>query len=1162
MRLVLIDDRIPDIDNIIGSLTPDTEYRVFDYDNDTISTIQSNIVENYESVAIIQHNYNASNYQFIDNFASSTLTDLATTDPDLESWEEYIAFLVWLKNERGVAFVDLLACNLWANENWKYMIETVRKRNDVYIRASLNITGAGGDFILESDHVDMIGIYFTEQIVNYKYVFLSAGHTARYLKFNFTKRFTAGATGNRFLVGRIFFFNNSTSINSIYTGTSVVVASSTAAAATDTGQYSVSATVQNESLYATSSGIPAFNNTSFIGGPEWDIGSSTTDINITVVIDLSGVATIYGYAFFVNANSDYWGYGSTPKAWTLSKSNDNFSWTQIDSQTRTSYPQSKNAVSFWTHPISSADPYYVAFTSSVPGQPTISSITGGNNALTVYFTAPASNGGSAITAYLYSVNDSTTYTQINTVTTSPFVISTGVLNGTTYNVKIVARNAAGDSIASTNVQGTPFTVPNPPTITSIAGNNNSLTMSFTAPANNGGNTITNYLYSVNGTNYFFMNTTTSPFTITTGVSNGTTYPVTLRARNAAGNSSPSTGVSGTPFTVPDPPTINSIAGNNNSLTVTFTAPTNTGGNTITNYSYSINGTNYFFMNTTTSPFTITTGVLNGTTYPVTLRAQNAAGNSNPSTAVSGTPFTIPDPPTITSIAGNNNSLTVSFTAPANTGGNTITNYSYSINGTNYFLMNTTASPFTITTGVSNGTTYPVTLLARNAAGNSSPSTSVSGTPFTVPDPPTITSIAGNNNSLTVSFTAPANTGGNTITNYSYSINGTNYFFMNTTTSPFTITTDVSNGTTYPVTLLASNAAGNSSPSTSVSGTPFTVPNPPTINSIVGSIDSLTVSFTAPTNNGGNTITNYSYSINGTNYFFMNTTTSPFTITTGVFGVTTYNVTLRAQNSAGNSNPSPVVQGTAFSIPSAPTIDIGNTFSVASGNVRIVIVDTSNIALNSVYYWYSTDGGNVYSNTNIQNNGPAYSPYVFYATGLLNQTYTLSIMAKNLFANAVSSSRQVVSYTTPFPVSFDAGNTLSVASGNLRVVIVDTSNSALNAVYYSYSINGGITYADTGIMNNGPAYSPYVFYIPGLTNQSYTVLVRCNNSVDSSTVSSITKTVYITPSTPVIDISNTISQTSGNLTITFYDTTNSILNDTIEYYYYIYDENMRISFTST
>jgi hypothetical protein len=288
------------------------------------------------------------------------------------------------------------------------------------------------------------------------------------------------------------------------------------------------------------------------------------------------------------------------------------------------------------------------------------------------------------------------------------------------------------------------------------------------------------------------------------------------------------GVSATttvPPSVPSEPTITGITAGNQQLTVECSLPTSNGGSTILDYEYSVdNGVTFTSAQTIVSPFIIT-GLTNGTTYQVVLRAVNAVGPSEPSMMLEGTPSTLPSPPTGLSGTPGDRQISVSFTA-GNNGGSVITNYQYSTDGTNYLVLSPAdaSSPITITTlssdgttDLTNGTPYTVRLKAVNANGVSVASSSISVTPIliTVPlEPVPLSGVAGNQ-TVYILFTQTGN-GGSAITNYEYSIDNGPFIACSPaqTFSPLAITTlngttRLTNGTSYTITLRAVNVVGSS-----------------------------------------------------------------------------------------------------------------------------------------------------------------------------------------------------------------------------------------------------------------------------------------------------------------------------------------------------------------
>ena len=578
--------------------------------------------------------------------------------------------------------------------------------------------------------------------------------------------------------------------------------------------------------------------------------------------------------------------------------------------------------------------------SDVPSAPTITNIISGDSALTIYFTAPVQSGGSQIVDYVYSLDDGDPVTA--STNTSPLTIEQ-LSNDKIYTVSIAAVNSAGAGELSIKATGKPSAAAQPPTITAITIGDTTLTVDFVAPVVGFGDTITNYKYTVDGgltETLLSPAQTSSPFTIK-GLTNGTTYNVSIAAVSTLATTPPySAIVQGIPATTPEAPTISKITPGSTQALVYFNPPASTGGAVITNYLYSTSATSEWFEfvpSRTNSPLTIA-GLTKGVSYNIAIAAQNSQGLGEVSSRVSVTPADVATAPSIVSVVGSDSSITITFLPPADNGGADITNYAYSIDGGKHFTAADTVATSTITiVGLTNAVAYNIAICAITAVGFGKASRTVSATPKTVPGPPSNLTITPGKAKLTLLFTGAPGRGAS-ITDYEYSIdNGASFVSSGKVKSPVVIS-GLTIGTPYSVKLRARNSVGVGAASPTVVGTPA-VPPPlgPKNITITPADSSLIVKFTAPVDNGGSPITNYSYSTAVKGNFVEVTPPSASTTITipGLVNLTTYSVSLKAINALGSSEPTAgYVSGTPSKLPPAVTIT-----SVAIGDGSIVINHT-------------------------------------------------------------------------------------------------------------------------------------------------------------------------------------------------------------------------------
>ncbi|WP_334179810.1 autotransporter domain-containing protein [Pseudoxanthomonas sp.] len=500
--------------------------------------------------------------------------------------------------------------------------------------------------------------------------------------------------------------------------------------------------------------------------------------------------------------------------------------------------------------------------------------------------------------------------------------------------------------------------------------------------------------------------------------------------------------------------------------------------------------------------------LNGSTNIV-----DEVGNSIPSYS-SGSSHTVaiptpPGAPSIGTAAAGDGQATVTFTAPAN-GGSAISIYTATANpgGATGSCAGPTAC--TITVGsLTNGTAYTFTVTATNAVGTGSASgasnsvmpkanqiiTFAQPTSYNVGASPSL--IATSDSGLPVSFTS-ATTGVCTITS-----GGTLTFVMAGTC---TIDADQAGDT-------ATNAATTVTRSFIVNAI---VPGAPTIGTATAGDQQAIIAFTAPSSNGGASITGYTVTSNPGG----NTGTgsgSPITVT-GLTNGVSYTFTVTATNSAGTGAAS--TSSNAVTPASPQTITFNNPGSQNHGTTP-TLTATSDSSL-MVSFTSSTTGVCTITSGGV---------LTFVTAG------TCTINADQAGNSSFLAATQVSQTFTVNAVVAGAPTSVVATPGDTQASVAFAAPTNIGGVTITgYTVT--VSPADVAPVNG--AGSPIV--VSGLTNgQAYTFTVTADNSAGTGPASPASNS--ITPKAiQTISFGNPGAQNFGT-TPTLNATSDSGLNPT-------------------
>ncbi len=692
------------------------------------------------------------------------------------------------------------------------------------------------------------------------------------------------------------------------------------------------------------------------------------------------------------------------------------------------------------------------------------------------------------------------------------------------------------------------TAPTPPSGLTATSGQRFVNLTWSVPAFNGFNSITNYkVYrgTTSGGESPLATIGNQTKYTDQSVAGGVTYYYTVTAINAIGESGFSNEASPPtpPTTPPTPPQGLTATASTGDVALNWAAPSSNGGASITAYNLyrGITSGNEILLTTlATQTFYNDTNVAGGTTYYYKVTAVNIVGESASSNEVSAMPVSSPTPPQKLQAISSLGAIILSWSPPSSNGGSAIQGYEVwrgTSAGTETLLANLPNQLSYSDIPLPAGTTFFYIVRADNAIGSSGFSNEVNAVPSSTPTGPSapLNLVAtGGKNEITLTWSPSLSNGGLSIIGYNiYRSTGTgNETLTDALVANQTVFTDndtnLKVGVTYYYKVTAVDSALNEGPpSNEANATPFTTPSAPQNLQAFNGRNEIALTWMAPSSNGFSPISGYRIYRNSTLLTAIGNTTSY--IDTSVAAGPFYYYNVSALNAAGEGPHSLQASAFASSGPIAPSPPQNLVATAQKGNITLTWtapLSDGGSSITGYEIWNGTSPG---SESRLVSIGTQTSYVVI---GLQGGTpYYYYVKAVNGVGVSLPSNEAHATPTSPptKPLS------LLASGGPGRVTLTwatPSSNGGLAIAGYKIyrSISPGLETFVANITNGNQFSYVDLSVTPGTT---YYYKVTAFNALGESSLSNEASATPSTPATPPgAPTGLTLTSTATNITLTW------------------------------